>query len=54
MGRTVRIYFEPMIYLLWLGALLMVFGGVIGLADRRFRVGVAERTESRLAAQAAE
>ncbi len=54
MGRTVRIYFEPMIYLLWLGALMMVFGGFIGLMDRRFRVGVAERTDSRIAAQPAE
>ena len=54
MGRTVRIYFEPMIYFLWLGALMMVFGGVIGLLDRRFRVGVAERTESTLVAQPAE
>jgi len=54
MGRTVRIYFEPMIYFLWLGALMMVFGGVIGLADRRFRIGIAERTESKVAAQAAE
>ena len=54
MGRTVRIYFEPMIYLLWLGALMMVFGGFIGLLDRRFRVGVAERTESTLVAQPAE
>ena len=54
MGRTVRIYFEPMIYFLWLGALMMVFGGIIGLADRRFRVGIAERTESKVAAQAAE
>ena len=43
-----------MIQLLWLGALLMVVGGFIGLMDRRFRVGVAERTESRLAAQPAE
>ena len=54
MGRTVRIYFQPMIYLLWLGALMMVFGGIIGLMDRRFRVGVANRTESRIAAQPAE
>ncbi len=53
-GRTVRMYFEPFIYLLWIGALLMVFGGITGLLDRRFRVGVAERTESRLAAQPAE
>ena len=54
MGRTVRVYFQPMIYFLWLGALMMVFGGFVGLLDRRFRVGVAERTESALAAQPAE
>ncbi len=53
-GRVVRIYFEPLIYLLWIGALLMVFGGIIGLLDRRFRVGVAGRAESRLATQPAE
>ncbi len=54
MGRTVRVYFQPMIYLLWLGALFMAIGGFVGLLDGRFRVGVAERTESRLAAQPAE
>ena len=53
-GRVVRVYFEPMIWLLWTGAALMFAGGLVSLLDRRFRVGV-PRTARRMAtAQPAE
>ncbi len=58
-GRVVRIYYEPMIWLLWLGAGLMFLGGAVSLLDRRFRVGVptaarGRRTAPPAAAQPAE
>ena len=53
-GRVVRVYFHPFIYLMWLGALFMAFGGFVSLLDRRFRVGVAARARGKSAAQPAE
>ena len=38
-GRTVRVYFNPLVSLIWLGALIMFAGGMISLTDRRYRVG---------------
>ena len=35
---SVRIYHKPLIRWIWLGALLMMFGGFIAALDRRFRV----------------
>ena len=29
--------------LIWIGALIMAFGGALSLADRRLRIGVARR-----------
>ena len=29
--------------LIWIGALVMAFGGALSLADRRLRIGVARR-----------
>jgi cytochrome c-type biogenesis protein CcmF len=40
---TVRLYWHPMAPWLWLGALLMAFGGFISLSDRRFRIGAPMR-----------
>ncbi len=41
--RTARsrcgIYHKPLVLLIWLGALVMAFGGVLSLSDRRLRVG---------------
>ena len=36
---TVRIYWKPLVTLIWLGALVMAFGGLLSLSDRRLRVG---------------
>jgi cytochrome c-type biogenesis protein CcmF len=37
---AVRIYFKPFIRWIWLGALLMAFGGLLGASDRRYRKSV--------------
>jgi cytochrome c-type biogenesis protein CcmF len=36
---TVRVYFKPLVTLIWLGALIMALGGLLSLSDRRLRVG---------------
>jgi cytochrome c-type biogenesis protein CcmF len=36
---AVRIYYKPLVLLIWLGAMLMAFGGALSLSDRRLRVG---------------
>ncbi len=39
-GRwSVRLYFKPFISGLWVGALMMMLGGVLSLSDRRLRIG---------------
>lgn len=38
-GRTVRVYFNPLVSLIWIGALIMFLGGGVSLTDRRYRVG---------------
>ena len=52
-GRTVRIYFNPLAPLIWIGAVIMFLGGALSLSDRRFRVGVPRRAR-RSIPQAAE
>jgi cytochrome c-type biogenesis protein CcmF len=36
---AVRIYDKPLVLLIWFGAMMMAFGGVLSLSDRRLRVG---------------
>lgn len=38
-GTTVRIFWRPMVTLMWLGALIMALGALLSLSDRRLRVG---------------
>ena len=52
-GWVVRLYFNPLVRLIWLGAVVMALGGLISLSDRRLRVGVPRRAR-RAVAQAAE
>ncbi|MDA0784782.1 MAG: hypothetical protein O3B37_00695, partial [Proteobacteria bacterium] len=40
---TVRFFVNPLVPWIWLGALVMVFGGVLSLSDRRHRVGAPRR-----------
>ncbi|WP_374397926.1 heme lyase CcmF/NrfE family subunit [Tabrizicola sp.] len=42
-GWAVRSYIEPFANWLWGGALLMAFGGVLSLSDRRYRVAAGAR-----------
>jgi cytochrome c-type biogenesis protein CcmF len=41
-----RLYWKPLVTLIWIGALAMAFGGACSLADRRLRIGVARRASS--------
>jgi cytochrome c-type biogenesis protein CcmF len=36
---AVRVYFKPLLLLIWLGALVMMLGGALSLSDRRLRIG---------------
>ena len=36
---AVRLYYKPLVLLIWLGAVVMVVGGALSLSDRRLRVG---------------
>jgi cytochrome c-type biogenesis protein CcmF len=40
---STRFYNKPMIHWIWIGCLMMVFGGLVSLSDRRHRVGVPSR-----------
>jgi cytochrome c-type biogenesis protein CcmF len=51
---SVRIYFNPLVRLIWLGAVVMFIGGAVSLSDRRLRVGAPKRATGRaVAAKAA-
>ena len=53
-GRLVpaRLYWKPLVTLIWLGACLMAFGGALSLADRRLRFGAPVRAGAAAAAAA--
>jgi cytochrome c-type biogenesis protein CcmF len=51
---VVRIYHKPMVLLIWFGPMLMAFGGLLSLSDRRLRVGVPKPAKTLRAMQAAE
>ena len=53
-GIAVRIYHKPMVLLIWWGPLLMAFGGVLSLSDRRLRVGAPKPARMQQRLQAAE
>jgi cytochrome c-type biogenesis protein CcmF len=36
---TVRMFWKPLVTWIWLGAIVMAFGGLLSLSDRRLRVG---------------
>ena len=38
-----RLYYKPLVLLIWLGAVVMALGGALSLTDRRFRVGAPAR-----------
>ena len=43
---TFRIYFNPLVRLIWIGALIMFLGGLLSLLDRRLRVGAPMRART--------
>jgi cytochrome c-type biogenesis protein CcmF len=49
-GYAVRVYFNPLVRFIWIGALIMFAGGLVSLTDRRLRVGAPGR--ARVAAPA--
>ncbi len=48
-GIVVRVWWKPMVTLIWLGALVMMAGGTMSLLDRRLRIGAPARRKERLA-----
>ncbi len=51
---AVRIYHKPLVLLIWLGPVLMAFGGMLSLSDRRLRVGAPKPAKASGSLQAAE
>jgi cytochrome c-type biogenesis protein CcmF len=51
---AVRLYYKPLVLLIWLGAVVMVIGGALSLSDRRLRVGAPKPARSKVALQPAE
>jgi len=44
---VVRLYFNPLVRLIWIGTLLMFLAGALSLSDRRMRVGAPQRARVR-------
>jgi len=42
---TTRLFFTPLVVWMWIGALVMVAGGLLSLSDRRLRVGTPRRSK---------
>jgi cytochrome c-type biogenesis protein CcmF len=56
-GHVLRLYYNPLVPWIWIGAVVMAFGGLVSLSDRRHRIGAPARRARALAdaqAQAAE
>jgi cytochrome c-type biogenesis protein CcmF len=47
---AVRVYYKPFVLMIWLGAVVMFFGGGLSLSDRRLRIGAPRPARSRIAA----
>jgi cytochrome c-type biogenesis protein CcmF len=44
---SIRLYFHPLVRLIWLGAVVMFLGGALSLSDRRLRVGAPTSARAR-------
>ena len=51
---AVRLYYKPLVLLIWLGPLTMALGGALSLSDRRLRVGAPKPARSKAALAPAE
>ncbi|MES0879595.1 heme lyase CcmF/NrfE family subunit [Roseibium sp. SCP14] len=49
----VRVYFKPLITLIWIGSVIMAFGAAVSMADRRLRIGAPKPAAKRKAVPAA-
>ena len=45
-GYSVRLYFNPFVRFIWIGALVMFFAGAMSLSDRRLRVGAPRKVKA--------
>ncbi len=43
---SIRLYFHPLVRLIWAGAIIMFLGGLFSLCDRRLRVGAPRKKQS--------
>lgn len=50
---SIRLYFNPLVRLIWLGTVIMFLGGFLSLTDRRLRVGAPRRAKKRQASPVA-
>ena len=53
-GWTIRAYYKPLVPWIWIGGVIMAFGGLVSLSDRRWRVGAAVRARGAVALPAGE
>ncbi len=44
---VIRLYFNPLVRLIWIGAIIMSLGGLLSLSDRRLRIGAPRRARRR-------
>jgi cytochrome c-type biogenesis protein CcmF len=51
---AVRIYYKPLVLMIWLGCVAMAFGGALSLTDRRLRVGAPKPAKRSAGLQPAE
>jgi cytochrome c-type biogenesis protein CcmF len=51
---SLRLYYKPLVLLIWLGAVVMFVGGALSLSDRRLRIGAPKPARARSAMQPAE
>jgi cytochrome c-type biogenesis protein CcmF len=51
---ALRLYYKPLVLLIWFGAVVMVVGGALSLSDRRLRVGAPRPARSKAALSPAE
>jgi cytochrome c-type biogenesis protein CcmF len=51
---ALRLYYKPLVLLIWLGAVAMVIGGALSLSDRRLRVGAPKPARAKAALAPAE
>ncbi|HWK97640.1 MAG TPA: heme lyase CcmF/NrfE family subunit [Pseudolabrys sp.] len=51
---AIRFYYKPLVLLIWIGTLIMAFGGILSLSDRRLRVGAPKPAKVKSILQPAE